>query len=391
MRITGLRPTPLAVPFREDELWAYGGRRGLVSVLLEVTTDEGVTGLGEAPAYPSTDIVLSVLRSIEPLVVGEDPFAIERLMKRIHLVGTWHHVKATSPAIAAVEMACWDIVGKVCGQPLVNLFGGRVRDEVDFFYYVSQKPPQEVAADGRRGSELGFRTFYLKVGADDPRDDIERVAALRDGAGPDARIRVDANEAWSSAAAIRTVAELEPYGLELVEQPVSGRNLAEMAYVRSRLPAPLLANEACWTRYDQLDVIRHGAADVLSVDNQMDGGLLNLKRGAGLCEVAGLPVLKHSLGELGLAVYAAVHVMASTPNFIYANQSYASLLADDVVEGGPLPYRDGALPVPERPGIGVELDADRVERYSELYEREGEQFGFHDAAALQATPLLPKR
>src|ERR671918_60053 len=350
MRITGLRPTPLAVPFREDELWAYGGRRGLVSVLLEVTTDEGVTGLGEAPAYPSTDIVLSVLRSIEPLVVGEDPFAIERLMKRIHLVGTWHHVKATSPAIAAVEMACWDIVGKVCGQPLVNLFGGRVRDEVDFFYYVSQKPPQEVAADGRRGSELGFRTFYLKVGADAPRDDIERV-----------------------------------------EQPVSGRNLAEMAYVRSRLPAPLLANEACWTRYDQLDVIRHGAADVLSVDNQMDGGLLNLKRGAGLCEVAGLPVLKHSLGELGLAVYAAVHVMASTPNFTYANQSYASLLADDVVVGGPLPYRDGALAVPERPGIGVELDAVRVERYSELYEREGEQFGFHDAAALRPTPLLPKR
>ena len=391
MRITGLRPTPLAVPFREDELWAYGGRRGLVSVLLEVTTDEGVTGLGEAPAYPSTDIVLSVLRSIEPLVVGEDPFAIERLMKRIHLVGTWHHVKATSPAIAAVEMACWDIVGKVCGQPLVNLFGGRVRDEVDFFYYVSQKPSQEVAADGLRGSELGFRTFYLKVGADDPRDDIERVAALRDGAGADARIRVDANEAWSSAAAIRTVAELERYGLELVEQPVSGRNLAEMAYVRSRLSAPLLANEACWTRYDQLDVIRHAAADVLSVDNQMDGGLLNLKRGAGLCEVAGLPVLKHSLGELGLAVYAAVHVMASTPNFIYANQSYASLLADDVVEGGPLPYRDGALAVPERPGIGVELDSDRVERYSELYEREGEQFGFHDAAALESTPLLPKR
>jgi L-alanine-DL-glutamate epimerase-like enolase superfamily enzyme len=391
MRITGVRPTPVAVPFREDERWAYGGRRGLVSVLLEVTTDQGLVGLGEAPAYPSTDIVLSVLRSIEPLVLGEDPFAIERLVKRIHLVGTWHHVKATSPGIAAVEMACWDIVGKACGQPLVNLFGGRVRDGVEFFYYVSQKPPDEVAADGRRGAEQGFRCFYLKVGADDARDDIERVAALRDGAGPDARIRVDANEAWSTAAAIRTVPELDRHGLELIEQPVSGRNLAEMAYVRSRLSVPLLANEASWTRYDQLEVIRHGAADVLSVDNQMDGGLLNLKRGAGLCEVAGLPVLKHSLGELGLGVFAAVHVMAATPNFTYANQSYASLLADDVLEGGPLPYRGGTLAVPDHPGIGVELDAERIGLYSELYEREGEQFGFHDAAALEATPLLPKR
>jgi L-alanine-DL-glutamate epimerase-like enolase superfamily enzyme len=391
MRITALQATPVAVPFREDELWAYGGRRGLVSVLLEVTTDDGLVGLGEAPAYPSTDIVLSVLRAVEPLVLGEDPFAIERLMKRIHLVGTWHHVKATSPGIAAIEMACWDIVGKACGQPLVNLFGGPVRDRVEFFYYVSQKPPSDVAADGRRGAEQGFRTFYLKVGADDLRDDVERVAALRDGAGAGAHIRVDANEAWSSAAAIHAVGELDPYRLELVEQPVSGRNLAEMAYVRSRLPVPLLANEASWTRYDQLEVIRHGAADVLSLDNQMDAGLLNLKRGAGICEVAGLPVLKHSLGELGVGVYAAVHVMASTPNFTYANQSYASLLADDVLDGGPLPYRDGTLAVPEGPGLGVELDAERIGRYAELYQREGERFGFHDTAAIEATPLLPKR
>ena len=391
MRITGLNATPVAVPFREDEVWAYGGRRGLVSILLEVTTDEGVVGISEAAAYPSTEIVLAVLRSLEPLVVGEDPFTIERISKRIEVVGTWHHVKATSPGIAAVEAACWDIVGKACGQPLVNLFGGRVRDRVEFYYYVSQKTPDEVAADGRRGAEAGFHTFYLKVGSDDPRHDIERVAALRDGAGPDAAIRVDANEAWSAGTAIRAITEMERYGLELVEQPVSGRNLREMAYVRSRLSTPLLANEASWTRYDQLEVIRHGAADVLSLDNQMDGGLLNLKRGAGLCEVAGLPVLKHSLGELGVGVCAAVHVLASTPNFTYPSQSYASLLADDIVEGGPLRYEDGALAVPEQPGIGVELDRERVERYSELYDRDGHDFGFRDAAALRATPLLPKR
>jgi L-Ala-D/L-Glu epimerase len=102
-------------------------------------------------------------------------------------------------------------------------------------------------------------------------------------------------------------------------------------------------------------------------------------------------VLKHSLGELGVGLYAALHVIASTPNFTHANQSYASLLADDVLEGGPLPYRAGTLAVPERPGIGVGLDAARVERYAELYEREGQRFGFHDTAAMGPTPLLPKR
>jgi len=145
------------------------------------------------------------------------------------------------------------------------------------------------------------------------------------------------------------------------------------------------------TGYDQLEVIRHGAADVLEVDNQMDGGLLNLKRSAGMCEAAGLPVLKHSLGELGVAVYAAVHVMASTPNFLYANQSYASFLADDVItDASPLPYINGCLEVPQRPGIGVEFDEARVARYAELYEKEAANFAFHDPAALTATPVIPK-
>lgn len=392
MRITDVKATPLAAPFREDELWAFGRRRGLTSVLVEVGTDEGVVGLGEAGAYPSTDIVLAVVRSLEDLVVGEDPLHIERIIKKMDVIGTWHHVRATSPGLAAVEMACWDILGKVCGQPLVNLFGGPVRERVPFFYYLSQNTPEKMAADAREAIERGFSTLYLKVGSDDPSGDITRVEAVRDGAGPDAAIRVDANEAWSPSAAVRIVGEMERFGLEFVEQPVSARNLQEMAYVRSRINPPLLANEASWTRYDQFEVIRHGAADVICVDNQMDGGLLNMKRSAGLCETAGLPVLKHSLGELGVAVYAATHVIASTPNFLYANQSYASLLSDDIIEGADtLPYEKGELTVPDAPGIGVELDRDKVEQYAELYKEKGQEFAFQaPAAAAAPTPVMPK-
>ncbi|MGH3758421.1 mandelate racemase/muconate lactonizing enzyme family protein [Actinophytocola sp.] len=394
MRITELRATPVAVPYRADEVWAFGRRRGQVSILLEVRTDEGLVGLGEATAYPSADIVLAVLESLRPLVIGADAFQIERLVRRIELVGTWHHVKATSPAIAAVEMACWDLVGKACGQPLVNLLGGLFHDRVEFFYYVAHAESDEVAAEAKRAAEAGFTTCYLKVGADDPRTDLDRVAALRDGAGPGMALRVDANEAWSPGTAVRMIAELERYGLELVEQPVSGRNLEEMAYVRGRVGTPLLANEASWTRYDQLAVIRAGAADVLSVDNQMDGGLLNLKRSAGLCEAAGLPVVKHSLGELGVALAAAVHAIAATPNFRYANQSYGALLAGDVTDGfggGVESYVDGTLTVPDGPGLGVRLDPDKVAAYAELYRTEGRDFAFHDAGVLTTAPALPKR
>src|SRR6266508_4184871 len=344
MRITGLAATPVAVPFAAPETWAYGERRGLVSVLLEVTTDEGLTGIGEAPAYPSAEIVQAVLKTVEPLVLGEDPTMIERLMKRVHIVGTWHHVKATSPAIAAVEMACL---------------------------------------------ETGFTTYYVKVGADDLAADIERVAALRDAIGPDAKLRVDANEAWSVAAALTAIDALSAYRLEFVEQPVSGRNLADMAQLRSRSRVPILANEASWTRYDQLDVIRYGAADAMSVDNQMDGGLLNMKRSAGIAEAAALPVVKHSLGELGVATYAAAHVIASTGNFLYPSQCYLPMLADDVITGGVATTPNGRLALPPGPGIGVALDTDRMARYADLYRREGASFSFTDAHG--ATPQLPKR
>lgn len=392
MQITGLRPTVVAVPFRRDEFWAFGRRRGLVSVLLEVDTDEGIVGLAEASAYPTPDVVLAVLRSLEPLVVGQDPFRIERISKRIEAIGTWHHVGQSSPAIAAVETACWDIVGKVCGQPLVNLFGGRVRDEVEYFYYLHRGDPSAVADDARAAVEQGYRTLYLKVGSDDPADDLARVEAIREGGGDRARIRVDANESWSTGTAVRLVREMDRRaGLELVEQPTSGRNLDEMAHLRCSIDVPLLSNEATWTRHDVLAVLKAGAADVVSVDNQMDGGLLNLKRAAGICDAGALPVLKHSLGELGVATYAGCHVLASTPNVLHASQAYGSLLADDVVAGvDVLPYRDGHLAVPEGPGLGIELDRDKVERYARLYREEGAGFAFHDLEATSATPRIPK-
>ncbi len=389
MQITAVTVTPVAIPLLREEVWAYGRRDSLTAVLVEVDTDEGVTGLGEAAAYPSAGVVEQVLESMRPLVIGHDPFRIEHLLRVVDLVGTWHHMGFTSPALAAVEMACWDIVGKVCGQPLVNLLGGRVRDEVESMYYVSGADPAQLREDAARGAAAGFRLFYVKATGTTIEDDVSTVAAVRDGLGGGGRIRVDANEAWSSAGAIATLRALSDYGLEMAEQPVSGRNLSEMAYVRSRVEVPLLANEASWTRHDQVEVIRAGAADAVSLDNQMDGGLLNAKHAANMCETAGLPVVKHSLGELGVAAAAATHLIASTPNFLYANQYYLPRLADDVVtDATRLRLDAGAVPVPRNPGLGVELDRDRVAKYAEAHRlRTGT--GFHGDADL--TPLLPKR
>ena len=392
MRITDIQATVVAVPFRHEERWAFGVRRGMVSVLLEVHTDEGIVGIGEAPAYPTADIVLAVVGSLRSLVVGEDPVRIERIVKRIEAIGTWHHVRGSSPAIGGVEMACWDIVGKVAGLPVCDLLGGRVRDEVEYFRYLGRGPADAVAEEARAAVARGFGTLYLKVGWGDPADDVALIAAVREAIGPGAGIRVDANESWSSGTAIRVLRELEPYGLESAEQPISGRNLSEMAYVRGRIGMPLLANEATWSRHDVLQTVAANAADMISVDNLMDGGLLNMKRAAGIAEAAGIGVLKHSLGELGVATCAAAHVIASTPNFLYANQGYQALLADDVLVGGGIAAAEGStLTVPDAPGIGVELDRDKVATYAEQYRTHGHEMAFTAPSEATATPTIPRR
>jgi L-alanine-DL-glutamate epimerase-like enolase superfamily enzyme len=390
MLITDIALHKVAVPFREQEVWAFGRRSHLEAIVLEVTTDEGIVGLGEAAGYPSITVVEQAIESMKPLVIGEDPVNIERILKKMYILGTWHHMKASNPGVGGIEMACWDIVGKACGQPLVNLFGGRVRDWAEYFYYLSQKHPDAMAEDAKVGLEKGFSSFYIKVGSPDVEIDIARVSAVRAALGRKGQIRIDANEAWSTAGALRALGLMAEFDIELAEQPVLGSNLEEMAYLRTRIPMPLLANESSWTRYMQLEVIKKGAADVVSVDNQMDGGLMNLKRSAGLCEVAGLPVLKHSLGELGIAMYASAHVTASSPNSLYASQSYASFLADDVIEGfESLPYEEGKLGLPTGPGIGVSLDRDKIERYEEAFRRAKESGTSEHGGSF--SPVWPRR
>lgn len=390
MRITSVTPTPVSVPLETPEAWAYGVRDSVDVVVVEVGTDSGLIGIGEAGGYPSAAIVIEVLKTMTPMLIGQDPFRIEHVTRLVDIVGTWHHMKFSSPALAAVEMACFDIVGKECNQPVVNLLGGRVRDRVEAMYYVCGGTPDELKADATRGADAGFSIFYLKATGSSIDDDVTAVAAVRDGLGNRGRIRIDANESWSSVGAIETLRALEPYGLEMAEQPVSGRNLAEMAYVRSRVNVPVLANEASWTRYDQLEVVRRGAADAISVDNQMDGGMLNAKHGASLCEAAGIPVVKHSLGELGIAAAAATHMIASTPNFHYGHQHHLARVADDIITEATRPrLAAGYVDIPEGPGLGVELDHAKLGKYAEAYEsRQDRGFSIPNASV---TPLLPKR
>ena len=372
MRISALRTTIVSVPYTEDEIWVYGRRRGITNILVEVGTDEGLVGIGEAVGWPTPRIAVEVLESVEPAVLGRDPARIEELMRDLYLRRGWHYFRNTAgAALGGLEMALWDLAGKRAGLPLNVLFGGPVRERVPYYWYVPAGDHESMARTAREGVERGFGTVYLKVGFEHG-GTIEAVRAVREAIGPEPRLRVDANEGWNVTEAVRFIRALEPLGLEFVEQPVNMYDLDALAEVSERVSIPIAANQTTWDEFATLAVLARGSAHVVVTDPHQVGGLSRFKKVAAMCEIADTPVVKHSFGDLGVTTYAAAHVLATCPNAGLAHQTHYQLLDVDVIAGGPPVFEEGGLALPDGPGIGVELDPERVAGFAELYERKGE-------------------
>ena len=165
------------------------------------------------------------------------------------------------------------------------------------------------------------------------------------------------------------IRKLEKYDLEFVEQPVLMYNLDALARVRKAVGVPILAHESSWTFYDVLNVIKREAADAVQLDPRFDGGLAGFRAAAGMAEAAGMGAVVHSFFELGITTAYFLQAISSSPAFIYANQTLYAFLSDDVIKGGMMKFDHGHLAVPQKPGIGVELDQAKVRKYSDLYRR----------------------
>jgi L-alanine-DL-glutamate epimerase-like enolase superfamily enzyme len=367
MRISSLETTPVSVPFERDEVWAYGRRSGITNVLVEVRTDEGVVGLGEAVGWPSPEIALATLESSRSVVVGRDPFAIQDIMGTLYERRGWHYFRHTAGcALAGLEMALWDVVSTTCDLPLHVLFGGAVRERVAYYWHVASGDIDSMVASARTAIAQGYETLYMKVGFE-PGGTTDDVRAVRAAVGPGPRIRVDANEAWTVAEALGAIREMEALGLEFVEQPVNMYDRDGLAEIGQRASVPIAANQTTWDPFATLEVLRRGSASVIVTDPHQAGGLDRFKQLAAIAEIAGVPVVKHSFGDLGISTYACAHLLATCVNCDLAHQTHGQLLADDVIAGGVPAFEAGALELPRAPGIGVELDPERVARYAELY------------------------
>lgn len=363
MQITDVRSTIVCVPYKEPEPWAWGvGHYGVNAILVEISTDEGITGIGEGTSpHATVEHGKVILDATKKFLVGDDPFDIERIMRRIWGAGFTDH-----RVLSGVEMALWDIVGKACKKPLYKLLGGTVAKKIPFAPWLNRKRPDEMAKQAIDFVGQGFGSFYIKVGIE-PREDIEAVQTVRGAVGDDVHIRVDANQAWTPGIAVKMIKKLERYDIEFVEDPT---NSYGMARVRKAVETPICSGAE--TIYEIFRVVTEGSVDIMGhIDPRMQGGIMNCKKACAICEMAGLPVVAHAGWELSIATHAVLHIAASTPNFIFPNQTYYMYLADDVCRGGMLKFEQGCISVPERLGLGIELDTDKVGAYNEIYRRQG--------------------
>lgn len=360
MIVTETEAWLVRMPFSEDILWGSGRRSGASRLIVRIVTDTGVEGWGETISL--IDTVPAVLRNVVlPLVQGYDVANAERLHRHVLGAGYYHHKRAAVMALAAVEMAMWDALGKAAGQPLHALWGGLYRKSVEASAYVFVKDPDAMKRTIGGFLDRGFRTFKVKIGVDEV-SDISIVETARRAIG-DLPLRADVNGAWTPGTARRQLEKLRGYDLAYIEQPLELDDLIGHAELRRTVPAPIALDESAYTLADVGNIVRMGAADVVLLDPHEAGGLWQVVKQAAICKSAGIPVTLHSGGELALSQAAYVHLAASIPNMSLAIDTERDYLASDIAQDTPR-LHEGRFDVPTQPGLGVTVDRAAVERYA---------------------------
>jgi L-alanine-DL-glutamate epimerase-like enolase superfamily enzyme len=362
-----VKTTAVRVPLREPLKWSGGIRESASGLIVEVHTDEGAVGIGEAPGPTLPAIQAVIDRELTQFVVGEDPLRIEWLVHRMEEYSrNWSGVAAY--AIAGLETALLDLKGKAFGVPVAELLGGVGRESVPVVGYLFIDDPEANARKAAEFVEAGHTELKLKVGRNLSQD-YDTLAAIRDRVGPDVKIRIDANMNWSVPAAVKWIRALEGFDLQFVEQPVPDFDLDGLAQVRRSVSVPIAADESCTSLRSALELIKAEACDVFVVYPSEAGGLTRACQIAALAAAAGKWCAIGSWAELGVATTANVHVVSASSNFPFASDTHYPLQLNDVLVE-PVRIVNGKIGVPRDPGLGVALDPESMAHLASLELRE---------------------
>src|SRR5262249_4746335 len=267
-------------------------------------------------------------------------------------------------ARAAVEMALWDLNGRALGVPVHRLLGGRVRDRVPLSWSLAVEDPEVEVAEARALVARGHRIFKIKTAAHPRAHDAARVRRVREAVGPTVSLRVDANQGWDRAGALRAIRALEPYDLDFVEQPLPRWDLDGMAQLGRSVSVPLMADESCFSLHDAMTIARLGALSILGLKVTKSAGLLGTMAIARIAEAAGLTCYVGCMIETSLGTAAYLHVALAAAPVTWGCELFGPLLLTADVVREPRRYAQGAIQSLDGPGLGVEIDEAALEEWS---------------------------
>jgi L-alanine-DL-glutamate epimerase-like enolase superfamily enzyme len=362
MRIVAVEPILVDVPLREPVRGVHGITALQRSLLVRIETESGAEGWGNVDPTPGYSAVTAAqahatVGALAPAILHTDPFNVRAALSRMD-----REVTGASEAKAAIEMALLDLAARALGLPVHTVLGGRLKDVVALNAWIGTVPPGQAAAEALAWYERGFRTAKIKVsGVTDV--GVERVAAVRSAVGDRMALRVDFNESLTVDEALRLIPRLEPYGLTLVEQPISRDDIAGLARIRSAIAIPLMADESVSHPAALVEIIRREAADLVKLKVMKQGGLLRTLAMVECAAAAGLRVvLGHGFG-LTLSTLAEAAVAAVSDAVIEGCEAVGPLkMAGDVVLD-PVELAEGVLRLPDVPGLGATVDPSALKRY----------------------------
>ena len=351
MKITGVRSRTVVVPVKRRVVARIGVFDRMWFVLVDLDTDEGITGSTYLWTFTQhgARAVRHVLDELAEVAVGEDPFFTTRLWRRMWArITQWGHKGLSVIALAGLDTAAWDVVGKATGRPLAHLLGAN-QAAVPAYASEGLWLTDDLGALAREAEELvslGFRAVKMRLGRARPADDVEAVRAVRAAIGPDVTLMADANQGWDVDYTIRIGRKLEPFDLYWLEEPVAHDDLAGHARIAAALDTPLASGENVYSPYGFREAIEQHAFDIVMPDLERVGGVTGFMRTAALGEAWNLPVCSHLFPE------ASLHVVAAAPTACFLeHMPWGAPLFQESMD-----LVDGKVPVPDRPGIGYTWD-----------------------------------
>lgn len=363
-KIRSVRATPINVPLEVPYQCSVGMYSGFSTTVVEIETVDGVIGWGEAPSAYSARVIEE---RIAPLLVGADPLDLADCERRaMPPIDAYKNIDDNSIVMAwgGVEMALWDLGGNLQGRSIASLIGGRVRDVVEFTEYFGYRERQNGVGGedtpvavarycAEMAAQFGAKGFEGKAGVRDIPTEIALAREIRAAVGDEAVLRLDANMAWSVTTAREVMRLLEPYNISSFEEPV--RSLHDLARLRETTTIAFSTHSP-----DLLSTVRHGVPDAIVINLTVLGGIRRTLAFIAACEMFGVDVWFYS--EPGISTAAHLQVAAAVPWLALPHQTVARWQADDVIAEGVFSVRDGTLPVPEGPGLGVTIDRAALDR-----------------------------